>query len=553
MRITIKPIFFVGLILLYGILFLVPFSGAVHLFDWDEIIFAESAREMLVSGDFTTVTINYEPFWEKPPLFIWLQALSMKTFGINEFAARFPNAVCGILTLLVLYLFGRRVRDHRFGMLWTVSYGTAILPFFYFQTGIIDPWFNLFIFLGIGFFIFYLEEAVPWKRYVSVALSPLFLGLAVLTKGPVAVLLFGISFVIYLVYMRGKLHVRPGHVITFVLVLLFSGGSWFLVAILNGNYDVVREFIVYQAGLFSEDFAGHSGFPGFHFVILLFGVFPASVIMLAGFTKKKEEGLPQTFRTWMYILLFLVLILFSLVQTKLVHYSSLTYFPATFIAAWVLYNWSDRIVEIRKWQVALLTFIALVYTAVLFLVPYVMTHPAQLFERFPGLSDRYVTGVLETDAGWGILDYLPAILLLGGMVFAIPRIARRDVKGLIILHVTVFLFTYISTLLFVPKVEKMIQGPAIAFIKEHTAPGERIEALGFKSFAPYFYGQRMPGDMATEREQWMEETNNGRPVYIVMKADNSSKVMQRYPDLILVGEQGGFVFGLYMTNGNSSP
>jgi 4-amino-4-deoxy-L-arabinose transferase-like glycosyltransferase len=60
-----------------------PFLGSVHLFDWDEINFAESAREMLLTGDFLTVQINYQPFWEKPPLFIWMQAFSMHLFGVN--------------------------------------------------------------------------------------------------------------------------------------------------------------------------------------------------------------------------------------------------------------------------------------------------------------------------------------------------------------------------------------------------------------------------------------------------------------------------------------
>ncbi|MEZ7931449.1 MAG: hypothetical protein QMC21_08000 [Flavobacteriales bacterium] len=63
-----------------GILFFFPFLGHVHLFDWDEINFAESAREMIETGDFFRVKINYEPFWEKPPFFFWLQVISMKLF-----------------------------------------------------------------------------------------------------------------------------------------------------------------------------------------------------------------------------------------------------------------------------------------------------------------------------------------------------------------------------------------------------------------------------------------------------------------------------------------
>ncbi len=74
-------------ILLLGAVLFLPGLGIVHLFDWDEINFAESAREMIVTGDYLTVQINFEPFWEKPPLFIWMQVLSMKIFGINEFAA----------------------------------------------------------------------------------------------------------------------------------------------------------------------------------------------------------------------------------------------------------------------------------------------------------------------------------------------------------------------------------------------------------------------------------------------------------------------------------
>ena len=90
-------------------LFLLPFLGLTNLFDADETNYAETAREMIVSGDYLTVQVDFEPFPEKPPLFFWLQVLSMKTFGINEFAARFPNLLCGIVSLMMLYFFGRKI------------------------------------------------------------------------------------------------------------------------------------------------------------------------------------------------------------------------------------------------------------------------------------------------------------------------------------------------------------------------------------------------------------------------------------------------------------
>ena len=105
---------YIIIIVLGGTLLFVPFLGAVHLFDWDEINFAECAREMLVTQDYFSVKINYQAFWEKPPIFIWMQALSMSVFGVNEFAARLPNAICGVVTLLVLFNIGRKLVDERF-------------------------------------------------------------------------------------------------------------------------------------------------------------------------------------------------------------------------------------------------------------------------------------------------------------------------------------------------------------------------------------------------------------------------------------------------------
>ncbi|MDZ4847340.1 MAG: glycosyltransferase family 39 protein, partial [Chitinophagales bacterium] len=140
-------------IILTGAVLFIPFLGRVHLFDWDEINFAESAREMLVTGNYARVQIDFQPFWEKPPLYFWLQTLSMKLFGVNEFAARFPNAVCGILTLSLLFFFGKKYFDTTFAWLWVFAFTGSFLPHFYFKSGIIDPWFNLFIFSGVALLI----------------------------------------------------------------------------------------------------------------------------------------------------------------------------------------------------------------------------------------------------------------------------------------------------------------------------------------------------------------------------------------------------------------
>ena len=166
-----------------------PFLGQAPLFDWDEVNFAESAREMLLSGNYTRVQVNFQPFWEKPPLFIWMQVLSMKLFGVNEYAARFPNAVFGIVNLLLLFELGRRLRSDRFGFLWALGMLGAFLPHVYFKSGIIDPVFNTFIFLGI-WNLYKASRAYGQPDARKHALfAGLHIGLAILTKGPVGLLI----------------------------------------------------------------------------------------------------------------------------------------------------------------------------------------------------------------------------------------------------------------------------------------------------------------------------------------------------------------------------
>ena len=158
---------YIYIILISALLF-IPFLGVVHLFDWDEINFAEAAREMIVTGNYAQVQINFLPFWEKPPLFIWMQVLSMKVFGINEFAARFPNAIIGIITLCVIYTIGKKLVSKNFGLIWVMIYLGSFLPHFYFKSALIDPTFNLFIFLSICF----LSTYVCRTFYLSISFLP---------------------------------------------------------------------------------------------------------------------------------------------------------------------------------------------------------------------------------------------------------------------------------------------------------------------------------------------------------------------------------------------
>src|SRR5690606_29905660 len=108
--------------------------------------------------------------------------------------------------------------------------------------------------------------------------------------------------------------------------------------------------ITYQIRLFRTQDAGHGGFFGYHFIILLFGVFPSSVLSLKAFSKEADENLYYKYtKRWMVILFWVVLILFSIVKTKIIHYSSLAYFPLTFLAASFIYKAHKGQMKWNKW------------------------------------------------------------------------------------------------------------------------------------------------------------------------------------------------------------
>jgi len=531
-------------IVVFTALLLLPFLGAVNLFDSDETNYAESAREMITTGDYLTVQIDYEPFPEKPPLFFWLQVLSMKLFGINEFAARFPNLICGILSMVMLYYLGRQLYGHRFGMLWILSYGSAILPFFFFKSGIIDPWFNLFIFMGIARFIFYLDPARETTRVSNLVFAALFFGLATLTKGPVAVLIFVLCFLLFLVSRRFRISTTPSHVVLFSLVLAVVGGSWYLFQAIHGNTSMIRDFISYQAQLFSSPSSVHDGFFGYHVVVLLLGVFPASVIAMKSFTKKSESTeLQKIFRLWMYLLLGVVIVLFSLVHTKLLHYSSLAYFPLTFLAAWVWEKWIDRKIEVSGWQVALIYLIAFLFGVLAILFPLLTEHYQWLLDKDFKFLGPFTRAALQRDVHWSGYEMFIGIFLILGATVAAVQILRRDRRGMLILHLVVLLYVFGALSVFTGRVEGYSQRVAIKFYQSLKGQDVYVNTLGFKSFAHLFYFEKAPSDEDDSLERLMQDELE-KDAYFVIKVNKKEVYLERYPELEVILEKDGYVFAV---------
>jgi len=528
-------------IVFLGIVLYFPFLGSVHLFDWDEINFAESAREMLVSGNYLDVQINFETFWEKPPLFIWLQVLSMQVFGINEFAARFPNALVGIATLLVLFAVGKKLLNEKFGWIWVFTHSISILPFLYFKSGIIDPLFNLFIFAGIYQFVLF-SKALS-KKWLHLILAAFFIGLGILTKGPVSLLLFLLTAFFYMVLKKKYLVYLHWKVLSLSMaVLTLVGGFWFILQYFNGNAQILSDFIVYQIRLFQTKDAGHGGFLLYHFVVVFIGVFPASILALKGYRKPKESSsLIADFHLWMQILLWVVLVLFTIVSTKIVHYSSMAYFPVTFFGSYFIYQWLDGKIEFSKWLKIMLFAVAILWSLGIIILTFIGLNTQKIIASGI-IKDEFANANLGAKVHWSGFEMYIGILFLILLSISLFWIKSKK-KSIYLMFAATLFFTYFSTIVIVPKIEAYSQRAAIEFYQKLAHQDVYVIPYGFKSYAHYYYSEiPLPTQVQHADNQWLLSGDTDKPVYVVVKNISAIEFSTAFPHFVKLYEKNGFVF-----------
>ena len=529
-----------GLILLLLSCVFFPFAiGSVHLFDWDEVNFAEIAREMIVNNNYLNVQINYQPFWEKPPLFFWLQALSMKIFGINEFASRFPNVLVGIASILSIYYIGKKFISNKFAFIWGLSYIGSFLPHFYFKSGIIDPLFNLFIFLSI--YYFYLYQVKYTKKNLLIA--SLLTGLAVLTKGPVAVLIILLVVLFFVIYKWKTIKIKILDLIIAGLIICVITSFWFISEIINGGgIELFKEFIAYQIRLFTSSEAGHGEPFYYHFIVLFFGCFPISLIAIPFILKKNfsdsKSILVKDFYTLNFILFWVVLILFSITTTKIVHYSSLCYFPLSFMAAYIIYKYENEKKNLHKISFVLLAVVGILIGLIFTAIPLIVKFKANVI---PLIRDKFAVQNILLPVEWGGFEYLFGIFYVVLLVIVLVKL-KKNIRFIIHLFLLNALILNLLMIFIVPKIEQHSQGSMIEFFKKHNQPKEYVTTYGFRSYAKFFYANKQkPENLKSLNEEWLLYGTIDKPVYIVSKMYDKEKVLQ-LKNINFLYEKGGFVF-----------
>ena len=119
-------------------LVIAPLVANAALFDPDEGLHAAIAQEMVRNGDYVTPRFLGEPFLDKPILFFWAEAASLRLFGDNEFAVRVPPLLLGVAGMLAVALLATSLFGPAAGWTAGIAYGTMLLPFGVSQVAVHD-------------------------------------------------------------------------------------------------------------------------------------------------------------------------------------------------------------------------------------------------------------------------------------------------------------------------------------------------------------------------------------------------------------------------------
>ncbi len=181
-----------------ALVFVLGGLGSFGILDNNEGLYAEIPREMLASHDWRLWIIphlNGLPYMEKPPLLYWLTALSFALFGESEWAARLVPAISSLSCVAMLLWFGKAVRRPQAARLAALMFVSGVGVTAMSHVLMFDMLLTALLTAALMFGYLSLQEERPALLRCSYA----FLALALLAKGFVAVILFGLVVLVFLI------------------------------------------------------------------------------------------------------------------------------------------------------------------------------------------------------------------------------------------------------------------------------------------------------------------------------------------------------------------
>ncbi len=319
-----------GFILLSTLSFALIFIslGKNHLIPWDEAIYAGVSKNMVKTSEYLVMEwVPGKVWFEKPPLMMWLMAGFMKLMGVGEWAARIPSAMFGFSTILLVYIWAKKLFGKGAAFISGLALLTSVHFLYYARASMMDVSVTFFITLAL-YFYYYAKQN---KKSSLWLLSGLSIGLAIMTKGVVGLLPFAIIglYELYLFFTRAqKLSVElvKNYSLLFIYALIIVL-PWHLYMHLKFGADFWANYIGYHVFDRALTAIEDKGQPFFWYLIVMkvsmriwfVALIPAFAYGIFKAVKKQKKFV------FLLVWSLFIFLFFSIAKSKLIWYMTPIY------------------------------------------------------------------------------------------------------------------------------------------------------------------------------------------------------------------------------------
>ena len=302
--------------------------GRLGLIDPDEPFYAQTAAEMLDRHDWVTPHIFGQPQFEKPILFYWLSAASFAALGRNELAARLPGVLAATALVLMTWAFGRRAFGPRAGTLAGLVLASGAAFAVTARMMLTDVVFSVFVCASCLLLWRAVDPASPLGRGRRLLLAALASALAVLTKGPLGLLIPALAALGWRLVSRRPLPLRPRAWLAAAALWALVATPWYAAMLTLYRGDYARAFFVHEnfERLIRAEHPANNRLDYYPAVLLLgsFPWLPALAVTLRRARRRIAASAPALFLAVWFAA---ALVFFTLAQSKLPTYVVFLFVP----------------------------------------------------------------------------------------------------------------------------------------------------------------------------------------------------------------------------------
>jgi 4-amino-4-deoxy-L-arabinose transferase-like glycosyltransferase len=502
--------------------YFVDLSGS-SIWDANEAFYVETPREMIERGDYIGPTFNYQPRFNKPVLSYWIVAGFYNVFGVSVGVQRIPIALGALAMILTAFALARSaavsprgVGDGMEAALWA-AVGLAVAPrlIMFGRRIFIDIYISMFMAGTLLFFA--LAERYPERRRLFLLLMYATVGLGVLTKGPVAAVLPGLVFALYLTVHGELKRVREMMIPTGIVVVLAIVVPWYTALYHRYGWTYITSFFLgenvarYTEGVGVETRRG----PLFYLPVVLSDSFPWALCLFGAATMwvsdrrrmrstmaTPEASRAQRVRTlmWLWVLGIVGFFTFSAAKQDLYIFPIVPVVAALaglFIARSKAGGAPEHPLGLRLTAGAIGVLLAAAGLGTLYIFQSVGTVYVLKGARLVGLAAA-----------------------AGGAIALALAVARRPRAAFMAILLALVTLNWVFVLRVLPSFERYKPVPRLsAAIQQRLAEGDAVVHYNVALPSMVFYLRRHI-DVLFEREPFLNALRQGRTVYAVLSAND---------------------------------